>query len=146
MAGKKASNHYLNNEDLLREVKLSKEIQDKHPDWTPGQCLTRNLVYMLITLVDNYSSKASFRNYSYLEDMKAEALMALCNNALKFDADNYSRPFSYFSKIIYFSFLTSLDKEKKVRNLRDKLMEAMEMTPSMTRQIENEMSNNEEFK
>ena len=131
-------NDYLNNANLLEEIAASKEVQKKHPDWTPAECLTPKLVEMLMMLVKRYSSKANWRGYTYIDDMRGDALLSLCQNALKFDEEKSKNPFGYYTQIVTHSFLTALDKEKKNREIRDTLLEQNGFSPSFNRQLENE--------
>jgi len=143
MAKRKAANNYLNNANLMEEIHKSKEIQNTQSSFTPAQCLTPELVKMLMMLVDRYSQKANWRNYTYLDDMKGEALVSLCQNALKFNPEKSKNPFGYYTQIVTHSFLTYLDKEKRVRKIRDDLLEQQGFNPSFTRQLENEEKNRE---
>ena len=113
---------YLNNAALLEEIKKSKAIQKKYPKRSPAQCLTPELVNMLSLLVERYASRANWRNYSYIADMQAEALVSLCQSALKFD-EKYKNPFGYYTQIAHRSFLTFLESEKKQRNIKDAMIE-----------------------
>ncbi len=135
---KRKPKNYVNNADLLTQIQISKQTQEDNPDFTPAQCLTDVLVKMLIMLVDRYSKKANWRNYTYLDDMKGEAIASLCQNALKFKPEKSNNPFAYYTKIVTHSFLTLLEKEKRVRKIRDDLLERNGFTPSFTRQIEND--------
>jgi DNA-directed RNA polymerase specialized sigma24 family protein len=73
-------------------------------------------------LVDRYSRSPKFNRYSYKEDMKAEALINLCNRALTFDPNRTSNPFAFYTTAIHNSFIQFLNNEKKQRNIRDKLL------------------------
>lgn len=139
---KKRPVNYLNNANLMEQIRLSKaklaEAQKKDETVTPASCMTNELVKMLMMLVDRYSKKANWRGYTYIEDMRSEALVSLMNGALKFDPEVGQNPFGYYTQIVHHSFLTTLDKEKKVRRIRDDLLEQNGFNPSNTRQLENE--------
>ena len=139
---KRGSQNYLNNARLLEHIGLSKERlaerQKKHPEATPAECMTPELVKMLMMLVERYAQRANWRGYTYIDDMKSEALVSLLNGALKFNPEKSQNPFGYLTQIVTHSFLTTLDKEKKVRRIRDDILEQNGFTPSHTRQLENE--------
>lgn len=78
---------------------------------------------------------------TYIDDMRGDAIMSLCQNALKFKSEKSINPYGYYTQIVTHSFLTFLEKEKKVRNIRDDILERNGLTPSFTRQI----GNGEEF-
>lgn len=142
-AKKRKPKNYVNNADLMEEIRMSKEKQESDENLTPAQCLTPKLVKMLMMLVERYSQKANWRNYTYLDDMKGEAIVSLAQNALKFKPEKSNNPFGYYTQIVTHSFLTFLDKEKRVRKIRDDLLEQNGFNPSFSRQLENEQRNRE---
>ena len=89
-------------------------------------------------LVERYAQRANWRGYTYIDDMKSEALVSLLNGSLKFKPEVSQNPFGYLTQIVTHSFLTTLDKEKKVRRIRDDILEQNGFSPSNTRQLENE--------
>ena len=137
---------YLNNARLLEHIALSKTAWEKakkkckNPDKMPSaaQCMTPEMVKMIMMLVDRYAQRANWRGYTYIDDMKSEALLSLLNGSLKFNPEKSKNPFGYMTQIVTHSFLTTLDKEKKVRRIRDDILEQYGLDPSNTRQIENE--------
>jgi len=136
---KKKSTNYLNNASLIEEIMMSKDVQLENSKWTPAQCMTPKLVGMLQMLVDRYSQKSNWRGYTYIDDMRSEAIVSLMQNALKFNPEKSQNPFGYYTQIVTHSFLTFLDKEKKVRRIKDTILEQQGFTPSHARQLENDM-------
>lgn len=134
---------YLKNSFLLEQVKLSKEIQKNHPNRNAVECLTPELVNSIILLVEKYGQASNWRNYSYIEDMKAEATLSLCSVALKFDCDRYENVFGYYTQCITRTFITYMNGEKKQGHIRDDMIEmyVKELDPSFARQS-SEMDNN----
>lgn len=116
---------YLSNKNLLTEISKSK-AQDKP---------TRTLVDMMMKMVDRYSTKGNFRGYSYLDDMKSEALVHLVNAWHKFDETKSNNPFAYYSTIITNAFVRVLNAEKKSQDIRDDLLEIAGKDPSYSRQM-----------
>jgi DNA-directed RNA polymerase specialized sigma24 family protein len=92
--------------------------------------MTDQLARMLMLLVDRYSRSPQFNRYSFKEDMKSEAILNLCNNALKFDPAKSSNPFAFYTTAIRNSFLQYLNHEKKQRIVRDTLLVENGETPS----------------
>jgi len=139
---KKRPVNYLNNNNLRPQIKLSQERYrgSNQPDKTTASCMTPELVKMLMTLVNRYASRSNWRNYTYLDDMKSEALISLLTGALKYDEKTSPNAFGYLTQFIYHSFLTTLEKEKKVRDIRDDILEENGLDPSYTRQLANDES------
>lgn len=96
--------------------------------------VTDKLIKMINMIAERYSRKHNFVNYSFREDMVASAVLNLCNNALKFDTEKYSNPFSYYTSAIHNSFLQHIADEKKHRQIRDQLLLDAGSNPSFNYQ------------
>lgn len=139
MASKK-SNFYLTREELIREIILSKKKhRESNIPLSPAECFTPKLTEYLQLMVTRYANKGQWRGYSYIEDMKSDALLTLCQNAFKYNEEKYDNPFGYYTQIIKYCFITFLEKEELMRDIKDSLWESIGMTPSYARQIKNEM-------
>lgn len=112
--------NYLNNKDILIEVKKSHENGE----------MTPKLANMLTLLCNRYSKRANFINYPYNDDMQSFAMLMLVRTWRSFNPDRGSNPFAYFTQCIKHSFKQYLNQEKRQRNIKDKLMVDMGMTPS----------------
>lgn len=135
---KRNTNYYAPNSLLLVEIEKSREKHTSNPEKTPAECLTNDLVEMLVKIVHNYSLRKNWRNYSYVDDMRGDAILSLCQNALKFNPEKSKNPFGYYTQIVTHSFLTFLEKEKKIRRIRDDILEQNQLNPSFARQLEND--------
>ena len=141
---------YLNNANLLREILRSQEIQNQLPeeerDARAAECLTPELVEMLMELVSRFASSYRWRGYTWNDDMQAEARYNLCRVALKFNLEkatasgNPANPFGYYTQIVKRVFLTLIEKEKKQGSIRDEIIEMSDtdLLPSFARQFETE--------
>jgi len=112
--------NYLNNKDLLAEVKKSK-LNGK---------MTPKLANMLTLLCTRYSKRANFVNYTYNDDMQAYAMLMLVRTWNSFDPAKSDNPFAFFTQCIKHSFIQFLNQEKRQRNIRDLLMIDQGLTPS----------------
>jgi hypothetical protein len=136
----KKSNFYLTREELIREIILSKKkFRESNVPRTPAECFTPNLTQYLQLMVNRYANKGQWRGYSYIDDMKSDALLTLCQNAFKYNEEKYDNPFGYYTQIIKYCFITFLEKEEIIRDIKDSLWESIGMTPSYARQLKNEM-------
>jgi len=107
--------------------------------------LTNRFVRSLMMLVDKYSQKGNFRNYSYLDDMKGQALLQLSQVALQFDESRSDNPFAFFTTVIHHSFIKILKQEKKVRTIRDDLITMEGFNASHSYQLDNEAKEKKEI-
>lgn len=121
-------NQYLNNKDLLAEIKICKE---------KGQ-MSDKCARMLQLLCANIAKKGNFINYTYNDDMQGYAMMMLVRTWKSFDPSKSSNAFAFFTQCIKNSFIQFLKSEKKHRLLRDKLLIDRGMNPSFGYQESND--------
>lgn len=81
--------NYLNNGDLLKQLEQSR-IDDK---------LTDDAVKMLRMLVDNFSTRFSYKNEMDRDDCKQEAMFAILRYWRSFDPEKSTNAFAYFTQI-----------------------------------------------
>ena len=111
---------YLNNRELLAEVKRSKE----------NKVMSALLAKMLMLLCSRFAKKGNFVNYSYNEDMQAYAMMMLVRTWDRFDPEKYDNPFAFYTQCIKNSFIQYLKNEKRERQARDVMMIDIGLSPS----------------
>lgn len=119
-----------------------KEVVISH--WKNGEFnleagkITNELANMFLLLVNRYAQRSNWRGYTYVEEMKGQALLQLSVTGLLFDEYKSENPFSYFTAIVSNSFTSILNGEKKHQSLRDDLLQEYGKNPSYTRQAEHE--------
>jgi len=90
---------------------------------------TPRLGEIVVLTVDRVGTQTKFRHYTYLDDMKAEAIYQSIRGIIKFnldktnDAGQKSSSFSYLTQIITNAFRQILKKEKKNREIKDQAIE-----------------------
>lgn len=72
--------------------------------------------------VDHYASCSSFKNYTYLDEMKSEALLFLIKYSKSFNTTKGKDAFAYCTTIIHHAFLQSINREKKHSFIKDSLI------------------------
>lgn len=75
----------------------------------------------IINITDIYSKKKNFVGYTYLEDMKADAILTCIKYLHNFNPEKSSNAFGYISLIVVHAFQGILNKEKKQRDIKAKL-------------------------
>lgn len=132
--------HYAYRDGELVEVGRSHWVgglQNGHYSSDHGK-VSSNLSLAMIKLANRYGTKANFSGYSYLDEMKGQALLQLSTVCLQFDESRSNNPFSYFSQIIKTSFIKVLKLEKHQRNIRDEIMQQELGMSSLSYQMDNE--------
>jgi hypothetical protein len=93
---------------------------------------------MYIKLSERYAQRSNWRGYTYIEEMKGQAILQLSQIGLQFDESKSENPFAYYTAAVTNSFTRILNLEKKMQNIRDDLLEENGLTPSLTRQSSQE--------
>ena len=96
--------------------------------------ITENLGKMYIKLSERYAQRSNWRGYTYVEEMRGQAILQLSQIGLQFDESKSENPFAYYTAAVTNSFTRVLNIEKKSQNIRDDLLEEHGLTPSLTRQ------------
>lgn len=97
--------------------------------------ITNKLAKMFILMTNKYAQRSNWRNYTYLDEMKGQALLQLSQMGLQFDEMQSDNPFSYYTMSLQNSFTRVLNLEKKNQELRDDLLIDNGASPSFARQL-----------
>ena len=114
-------------------------LQNGHFSKEHGK-MTSNLALMFMKLVDRYGHRGNWRGYTYIDEMKCQALLQLSQVGLQFDESRSENPFAYYTQTITNSFMRILNIEKKNQNIRDDILIMNGASPSYTRMVDNEIS------
>jgi hypothetical protein len=114
------ANAYINNETFTRTmtewVASIQGIKDRKkwpqmPNYV-GECFMK--------IVDNYGNKSNFRNYTYLDMMKSEAILTCVKYAHNFNIEKSKNAFAYFTQVVHYCFLQILAKERLQNEIKFK--------------------------
>lgn len=94
---------------------------------------TNRLASMYIKLCERYSMRGNWRGYTYVDEMRGQALLQLTQIGLQFNEAKSQNPFAYYTAAINNSFTRVLNLEKRGQNIRDDLLEQAGLDPSWTR-------------
>ena len=112
----------------IREVGISHHNKDKEFDIVTGR-VTATLANMYIKLVERYSQRANWRGYTYIDEMRGQALLQLTQIGLQFNEAKSDNPFAYYTAAVNNSFTRVLNIEKKNQGIRDDLLENSGQAP-----------------
>lgn len=102
--------------------------------------ITENLGRMFIKLSERYAQRSNWRGYTYVDEMRGQAILQLSQIGLQFDESKSENPFAYYTAAVTNSFTRVLNLEKKNQNIRDDLLEDVGLAPSSTRQNQQEFA------
>ena len=100
--------------------------------------ITNKLGTMFLKLVERYSHRANWRGYTYVDEMRGQALVQLSQIGLQFNEAKSDNPFAYYTAVVNNSFTRVLNIEKRNQNIRDDILIDQGHMPSFSRQIKHE--------
>lgn len=133
--------HYIKTTEGLKEVCRSHWVGgfDNGHFKADGGRISNRLAMMFMLLVERYSRRGNWRGYTYVDEMRSQALLQLSQIGLQFDESKSDNPFAFYTTAIRNCFTRVLNLEKKNQNIRDDMLIIAGASPSYTRQIENEL-------
>jgi len=102
--------------------------------------ITEDLGKMFIKLSERYAQRSNWRGYTYIDEMRGQAILQLSQIGLQFDESKSENPFAYYTAAVTNSFTRVLNIEKKNQNIRDDMLQENGLMPSMTRQNQQEFA------
>jgi hypothetical protein len=106
--------------------------------------ITKKLAKSYMLLCERYSMRFNWRGYTYVDEMRSQALLQLSQIGLQFDESKSQNPFAYYTAAIDNSFTRILNIEKKNQTIRDDLLIEYGSSPSFSRQFEHEATMRDE--
>jgi hypothetical protein len=125
--------HYIIENGIAKEVGKSHSKKGKFS--SEHGSITNKLAKMFILMVNKYGQRGNWRGYTYIDEMKGQALLQLAQMGLQFDEARSDNPFSYYTQSLQNSFTRVLNLEKKNQDIRDDLLIDSGASPSFTRQL-----------
>lgn len=132
--------HYAYVSGELKEVARSHwegSIGNGHFSAEHGR-ITNKLGTMFLKLVERYSHRANWRGYTYVDEMRGQALVQLSQVGLQFNEAKSDNPFAYYTAAVNNSFTRVLNLEKRNQNIRDDILIEQGHLPSFGRQMAHE--------
>lgn len=134
--------HYIILDGIVTEVGRShwKDALDNGTFSQDHGKITNRLALMFMKLVERYSQRGNWRGYTYVDEMRSQALLQLSLMGLQFNEARSDNPFAYYTVTVSNAFTRVLNLEKRNQNIRDDMLVMHGVTPSITRQIDNSLS------
>ena len=132
--------HYAYINDEVVEVARSHwtgSLSNGHFDPNAGT-ISNKLGIMFLKLVERYSHRANWRGYTYVDEMRGQALVQLAQIGLQFNEAKSDNPFAYYTAAVNNSFTRVLNIEKRNQTIRDDILIDSGHLPSYGRQIQHE--------
>lgn len=121
---KKKKQKYVDNKLLAKELMKWKKKLIKYDDKKDlCQHISPKLAKMFMKIVDHVAFMSCFRDYTYIDDMKAQALYFLCCYGHNFDIRKSTNAFSYCTQFVYNAFLQTINSEKLFTDFKQELID-----------------------
>ena len=112
-------------------------LHNGHFSVTHGN-INNELGKMFMKLVERYSQRGNWRGYTYVDEMRGQALVQLAQIGLQFNEAKSDNPFAYYTATVNNSFTRVLNLEKRNQTIRDVILIDSGHLPSYGRQIKHE--------
>jgi len=93
---------------------------------------------MFLKLVERYCHRGNWRGYTYVDEMRGQALVQLSQIGLQFNESKSDNPFAYYTAVVNNSFTRVFNFEKRNQMIRDDILIEQGHLPSYGRQIQHE--------
>ena len=115
MATKKKPIHYIDNVKFTGEViKYATAYRaSKAADLLPDR-MNDYLGAAILKMAQKIATRPNFSGYSYRNDLISDGIINVVQYLHNFDAEKSTNAFGYCSQIIWFGFLRTINKEKKI--------------------------------
>jgi len=105
--------------EVLRSHSKDMEFSKTHGD------ITNKLGKLYDTLVEEYAKQPNWSGYSYIDEMKCDAIVQLVAMGLKFNEAESNNPFAYMTTTMYRSFINTWKREKKVSSVKNQILQSV---------------------
>lgn len=114
---------YVNNKDFNQAIiEFHERKKDNSKEKIPD-----NIVRMLIAMANKLATRYNFNGYSYKDEFIQDGILRCIEIFHNFDPEKSKNPFSYFTTVLFNSFVQRIKKEKKERVMRDTLIMTQEI-------------------
>lgn len=138
MIKKKSKNHYVDNQRFLEDIKNYKNRCKEAADQGKEKPRVSEYCGKCIWLIaENLARKPRFMNYSFIDEMKSDAIENCFQYFDNFDPVKYDNPFAYFTQITNYAFLRRITREEKNRYIiYKKFQESVLDTPDASLMVD----------
>ena len=120
----RAKRNYVNNKTLYEEmIKYKQSLKDAEQAGKRLPSVPNYVGQCFLQICNRLSTKPNFMNYSYRDEMIADAIENCVSAAHSFDPGKSSNPFAYFTQIAWNAFIRRIHKEKKQAYIKHKNFE-----------------------
>lgn len=75
-----------------------------------------------VQIANKLATRWNFNKYTFLDEMISDGILDAVKAVDLFDPVKGTKPFAYYTQIIFWAFVRRIDKEKREREARDEMM------------------------
>lgn len=126
---------YVSNKDLYEcYCEWHKQIIETKKKDLPDPEMPRFIAESIMKITHRLSYRPNFINYSYRDEMVADAVENLVRTAKNFNPAKSTNPFSFITTIAWNAFLRRIEQEKKQAYVKAKMIEEIPLDELMDHQ------------
>lgn len=110
--------NYINN-SRFHQIILEYHKRKKE---NPNEKIPEEAGDMLIRMANRLATRYVFNNYTFKEEFVNDAILRAVEVFDNYDPIRFDKPFAYFTRVMWRSFLQRINKEKQERTSREKLV------------------------
>lgn len=130
---KKATVHYVDNEKFLQTlIQYKKDVRKAKRNKEPKPPIPNYVGECFLKIAEHLSYRPNFMNYSFRDEMIADAIENCLMYFENFDPEKSKNPFAYFTQIVFYAFLRRISKEKKQQYVKYKSLENSRIFDDLT--------------
>ena len=112
----KKRTNYVDNKRMYEEiVEYRKKLFDCREKGMPDPKIPEYIGECIYKIANNLSTKPSFVNYSYRDEMISDGILNCFQYFNDYDPEKGKNPFAYFTQVIYYAFIRRINSEEKNR-------------------------------
>ena len=122
--------HYVDNAKFLEAMIVYKKEYDtavKNEKDLPQ--ISEYLGSVFLKIAQRLSFRPNFINYAFKNDMISDGIENCLHYIHNFNPEKSNNPFAYFTQIIYYAFISRIQKEKKQLYIKYKSMQNYDIMP-----------------
>lgn len=113
---RKSTRHYVDNKAFYEAIKdYKKQCAEALAAGAEKPRVSEYIGKCIWLITENVARLPKYMNYSFIDEMKSDALENCFMYFDNFNADKYDNPFAYFTQITNYAFLRRITKEEKNR-------------------------------
>lgn len=124
----KPKRNYVNNKDLYAYLVEYRRMLEADPN----AIIPNNIGEDIQAICRNLSKRLNFSGYSFKEEMVEDATLSCIAAVSKFDTVRFDKPFAYFTRIAWNSFVSRINDEQKQQYIRHKLLQNFHIMNDMS--------------